>query len=168
MPLVAVVAPVGLQVHAVEGPRYLCGLLGLGLRAVALLRGPFFGEMGTDTPQGTILTGATASGFHVGEITRTGKIWGMTQLSPTIDVANVVQIDDGDHERFTHIVLEGFHPKKGDFIPVGNSVVAGIINAAPVRALCGKVWVPGKDPKKYPVCPTCREVAEGLGWSVPG
>ena len=31
-----------------------------------------------------------------------------------------------------------------------NSVVEGMVNATPVRALCGKVWVPGRDPAKYP------------------
>ncbi len=92
----------------------------------------------------------------------------MTQLETTIEISQDQQLDEGDHERFTHIVLEGFQPKKGDFIPVGNSVVEGIINASPVRALCGKIWVPGKDPGKYPVCPTCKEVAESMGWSVPG
>ena len=29
-------------------------------------------------------------------------------------------------------------------------------------ALCGKVWVPGRDPNKFPVCPTCKEIYEGL------
>ena len=42
-----------------------------------------------------------------------------------------------------------------------------MVNATPVRALCGKLWVPGRDPRKYPVCPTCREVAATLGWAVP-
>jgi hypothetical protein len=32
----------------------------------------------------------------------------------------------------------------------------------PVTALCGKVWVPGRDPQKFPVCPTCKEIYEGL------
>ncbi|MBO0693207.1 MAG: DUF3039 domain-containing protein, partial [Acidimicrobiaceae bacterium] len=27
--------------------------------------------------------------------------------------------------------------------------------------------VPGRDPKKYPLCPTCKEIAEALGWEVP-
>jgi hypothetical protein len=31
-----------------------------------------------------------------------------------------------------------------------------------VIALCGKVWVPGRDPKKFPVCPECKEIYEGL------
>jgi hypothetical protein len=29
------------------------------------------------------------------------------------------------------------------------------------------VWVPGRNPKRYPVCPTCKEIAEGNGWKVP-
>ena len=32
----------------------------------------------------------------------------------------------------------------------------------PVIALCGKVWVPGRDPEKFPVCPMCKEIYEGL------
>lgn len=80
---------------------------------------------------------------------------------------SVATTDDADHERFTHIVLEGFTPKDGDFVTLGNSVVEGMINATPVTALCGKVWVPGRDPQKYPLCPTCREVATSLGWSLP-
>ena len=32
----------------------------------------------------------------------------------------------------------------------------------PVRALCGKVWTPGRDPSKYPVCPDCQRIYEGL------
>ena len=52
-------------------------------------------------------------------------------------------------------------------VSVGPSVVEGIVNGTPVRALCGKVWVPGRDPKKYPLCPTCKEIAEAQGWQVP-
>jgi hypothetical protein len=74
---------------------------------------------------------------------------------------------DGDHERMAHIVLEGVETDAGEFVAAGPSVVEGIVNATPVRALCGKVWVPGRDPKRYPVCPTCREIAESLGWAVP-
>ena len=31
----------------------------------------------------------------------------------------------------------------------------------------GKVWVPGRNPKRYPICPTCKEIAEAKGWKVP-
>jgi hypothetical protein len=90
------------------------------------------------------------------------------QAETELDVRSTTQVDEGDHERFTHIVLEGYTPKGGEFVAINNSVVEGMINATPVRALCGKVWVPGRDPQKYPVCPTCKEIATSLGWSLPG
>jgi DUF3039 family protein len=74
---------------------------------------------------------------------------------------------DGDHERMAHIVLEGWKPGEGDFVAAGPSVVEGLVNGTAVKALCGKVWVPSRDPKRYPVCPTCKEIAESLGWKVP-
>jgi hypothetical protein len=89
------------------------------------------------------------------------------ETSTTTQVVTDVRTDEGDHERFTHIVLEGFTPEGGEFVATDNSVVAGQINSTPVRALCGKVWVPGRDPTRYPVCPTCREVAASMGWSLP-
>jgi hypothetical protein len=74
---------------------------------------------------------------------------------------------DGDHERMAHIVLEGMKTPDGGFVPAGPSVVEGMVNGTPVRALCGKVWVPSRDPRKYPLCPTCKEIAESMGWKVP-
>ena len=82
-------------------------------------------------------------------------------------VTSSTQADDEDHERFTHIVLEGYTPKDGEFVALDNSVVGGMINATPVIALCGKVWVPGRDPQKYRICPTCKEIAQLMGWSLP-
>ncbi len=79
-------------------------------------------------------------------------------------------LDDGDHDRFAHIVLEGYTPKgksEDDFVSVGPSVVEGIVNRTAVRALCGKEWVPGRDPKRYGICPTCKEIAEKMGWKIP-
>jgi hypothetical protein len=89
----------------------------------------------------------------------------MTDLTVSPKVSDPML--DGDHERMTHIVLEGFQPEEGDFVSLGPSVVEGIVNGTAVKALCGKVWVPGRDPKKYPLCPTCKEIAEGQGWHVP-
>lgn len=74
---------------------------------------------------------------------------------------------EGDHERLSHIVLEGVTSDDGDFTSLGPSVVEGIVNGTAVRALCGKIWVPGRDPRKFPLCPTCKEVAETMGWLVP-
>jgi len=32
----------------------------------------------------------------------------------------------------------------------------------PVVALCGKKWVPSRDPKRFPVCPDCKRIYESL------
>ena len=32
----------------------------------------------------------------------------------------------------------------------------------PVVALCGKIWVPKRDPSRYPVCPDCRRIYESM------
>jgi len=53
--------------------------------------------------------------------------------------------DDGDHDRFAHYV------RKAD-------IVRSNVEGVPVQALCGKVWIPNRDPDKYPVCPTCKEL----------
>ena len=66
-----------------------------------------------------------------------------------------------------HIVLEGFHAKDDNFISAGPSVVEGMVMGTPVKALCGKEWVPGKNPSRYGLCPTCKEIAESLGWEIP-
>ncbi len=76
-------------------------------------------------------------------------------------------LDEGDHERMSHIVLEGYRPDKGDFVSAGPSVVEGIVNGTAVKALCGKIRVPSRDPKRYPLCPTCKEIAAARGWNVP-
>ena len=52
---------------------------------------------------------------------------------------------DGDHERFAHYVKK-------------NTIVESAVTGTPVIALCGKVWVPGRDPQRFPVCPACREI----------
>jgi len=57
--------------------------------------------------------------------------------------------DDGDHERLSHFV-----PK--------DKLMEAMVNGTPVVALCGKVWVPSRDPEKYPVCPECKEIWESM------
>jgi hypothetical protein len=57
--------------------------------------------------------------------------------------------EPGDHERFSHYV-----PK--------DKVIESALTGKPVRALCGKLWTPGRDPEKFPVCPTCKEIYEKM------
>ena len=58
--------------------------------------------------------------------------------------------DDGDHDRFSHYVDK-------------DDLTEAMVNGWPVIALCGKVWVPSRDPDRYQVCPTCKEVYEEIG-----
>lgn len=56
---------------------------------------------------------------------------------------------DGDHERFAHYVQK-------------DKIMESAVSGSPVIALCGKVWVPNRDPKKFPVCPECKEIYESM------
>lgn len=58
-------------------------------------------------------------------------------------------IEPGDHERFSHYVKK-------------DKIMESALSGKPVKALCGKKWTPGRDPEKFPVCPTCKEIYESL------
>lgn len=66
-----------------------------------------------------------------------------TITRPDVDVEE--QLDDGDHDRFAHYV------RKSD-------LMKGYVEGEAILALCGKKWVPSRDPERYPVCPTCKEI----------
>ena len=42
------------------------------------------------------------------------------------------------------------------------SVTEGYILGKPVVAICGQIFIPSRDPKKFPVCPICKEIADSL------
>jgi Protein of unknown function (DUF3039) len=73
------------------------------------------------------------------------------ETSQTTSTSN----NDGDHERLAHYV--GARGKDAEAI-----VLEARIYGNEVEALCGKRWVPSRDPKKYPICPECAELAKGL------
>ena len=57
--------------------------------------------------------------------------------------------DDGGHDRFSHYVKK-------------EKIVESAVTGKAVKALCGKKWIPTRDPEKYPICPTCKEIFAGL------
>lgn len=63
--------------------------------------------------------------------------------------ATLQEIEPGDHERFSHYVRK-------------EQILESAMTGQPVKALCGKMWIPGRDPQKFPVCPICKEIYEGL------
>lgn len=57
--------------------------------------------------------------------------------------------DSDDHERFAHYF------RKDD-------IERAYFDGAEITALCGKKDIPTRDFTKFPVCPECKEVMEGL------
>ncbi len=55
--------------------------------------------------------------------------------------------DEGDHDRFAHYVEK-------------HKLTEALVVGTPVIALCGKVWVPSRDPERFPVCPECKRLFE--------
>ena len=60
-----------------------------------------------------------------------------------------VDTSHGDHERFAHYVDK-------------NEMMESHVFGTPIKALCGKIWVPSRDAKRFPVCPECKEIYESL------
>jgi len=69
--------------------------------------------------------------------------------STTLLEEQVQNVEPGDHERFSHFVKK-------------EKIVESAVLGTPVVALCGKVWTPSRDPQKFPVCPTCKEIYESM------
>lgn len=55
--------------------------------------------------------------------------------------------DDGDHDRFAHYVPNGTE-----------AITRAMVTGEPCTALCGKTWVPSRDPEKFPLCPDCERI----------
>ena len=59
------------------------------------------------------------------------------------------EVEPGDRERFSHYVRK-------------EKIMESALSGEPVTALCGKKWIPGRNPDKFPVCPICKEIYQGL------
>jgi hypothetical protein len=72
-------------------------------------------------------------------------------LDTSTDTKAELNTSNGDHERLAH-----YAPK--------DEVTESYIMGTPIMALCGKVWVPSRDPNKYPICLECKELLESLSY----
>ncbi|MFQ5522871.1 MAG: DUF3039 domain-containing protein [Acidimicrobiia bacterium] len=54
------------------------------------------------------------------------------------------RVDEGDDDAVAHIVTK-------------DQQMRGYVEGKPIRALCGKVWVPTRDYQGLPVCRRCVE-----------
>jgi hypothetical protein len=66
-----------------------------------------------------------------------------------VERPDTAETDAGDHEKLAHYVRK-------------DKIVESAVTGAPVVALCGKVWVPNRDPGRFPVCPECKEILESM------
>lgn len=71
-------------------------------------------------------------------------------VDPDVRPDDVVRPDptsgDGEHDRFAHYVSK-------------RALERARRKGTAVTALCGKRWKPDGDPSRYPMCPTCVELA---------
>ncbi|WP_051463070.1 DUF3039 domain-containing protein [Haloglycomyces albus] len=74
---------------------------------------------------------------------------GSTVLDEQTETNPDYRFDEGDEDRFSHYV-----PK--------DKLMQAMLDGIPVKALCGKMWVPTRDPERFPICPTCKEVYEEM------
>ncbi len=58
-------------------------------------------------------------------------------------------LSDGDHDGHAHYV------RKAD-------IVRANVEGVPAVALCGKRWIPNRNPDGLPVCPTCKKIKARL------
>lgn len=82
----------------------------------------------------------------------------MTQPAvPTIErtttekpsIVTDVDTNTGDHDTFAHIVRK-------------NDATEATVMGTPITALCGKTWVPCRDPERYTICEACKKVLAEL------
>jgi len=75
-----------------------------------------------------------------------------TSLAPgatTVLERETVREDAEDHERLSHYVSR-------------DTLTEAMVMGTPVVALCGKIWVPSRNPEKYPVCPECKDIWDSM------
>jgi hypothetical protein len=72
-----------------------------------------------------------------------------TVLEQEVEATPTYTPGEGDHERFSHYVRK-------------EKILESALSGDPVIALCGKVWVPGRDPQRFPVCPACKEIYQQI------
>ena len=69
-----------------------------------------------------------------------------TTALPDLDAPPVVDLSEGpDDADAAHIVRQ-------------KDLIESQITGKPIRALCGKLWVPKRNPDDYPICQACVDI----------
>lgn len=70
--------------------------------------------------------------------------------------------DTALHTRASDPDLQQGEPKEAHIVRKASATEAYVLGT-PLEALCGKVFVPSRDPKSLPVCELCKEIARTGG-----
>lgn len=73
----------------------------------------------------------------------------MTERDTTTIRRTDPRIDEGDDDAMAHIVMKDDQMK-------------GYLTGQPIKALCGKTWVPTRDYEGLPVCQACSAERDRL------
>lgn len=73
----------------------------------------------------------------------------LDEVGSTLTEERLSNFDDGDHERFAHYVEK-------------DKIMESAVTGKSVKALCGKKWIPNRDPSKFPICPECQAIHSKL------
>lgn len=67
------------------------------------------------------------------------------------DLLELTDVDtrEGDEEHFAHYAEAA-------------SVTEGYVMGTPIMAICGKVFVPSRNPERLKVCPICKEIMDAV------
>jgi hypothetical protein len=74
----------------------------------------------------------------------------MSDVIIEVDTEADLRADSSDHDKFSHYVHR-------------DEMMEAFVEGKACVALCGKIWVPTRDGKKFPVCKVCKEIIETLG-----
>jgi hypothetical protein len=66
---------------------------------------------------------------------------------PSID--EKIETDSGDSKQFAHYAEAA-------------EVTEAYVMGTPIVALCGKIFVPHRNPERLPICPTCKSIIDSL------
>jgi len=60
-----------------------------------------------------------------------------------------LETQEGNEEHFAHYAEAA-------------SVTEGYVLGTPVMAICGKIFIPSRNPERLRVCPICKEIMDAL------
>jgi hypothetical protein len=82
-------------------------------------------------------------------------------MSASIDVGTegvLSRLTDLDFDEKIELSESNQFSHYADAAKVTESYVVG----TPIEALCGKIFIPSRDPKRFPICPICQELVNAL------